>query len=193
MLKTIKNNKKQPVAYYFTSCLNAIQLKSAIKEVVHEMNSAGLKIVATVCDQSRVNVSAIDSLVGDVKRSYLRKGKEWRHDIFIVDGVSIIPIYDVPHLMKGIRNNLINKDVTYVDFNDDKKRKMVKWEYFQKNYEADKIDGELKVLHRVTEEHVYVDKMNKIKVKIATQLLSHSVAVAANHLTKIGQVDHACC
>lgn len=192
MVKTIKNNNKQPVAYYFTNCLNAIQLKSAIKEVVHEINSAGLKILATVCDQSRVNVSAIDSLMGDAKRSYLRKGKEWRHDIFIVDGVSIIPIFDVPHLIKGIRNNLLNKDVTYVDFNDEDKEKIVKWEYFQNIYEADKIDGELKILHRLTEEHVYVEKMNKMKVKIATQLLSHSVAVAANHLTRTGQVDPAC-
>lgn len=41
-----------------------------------------------------------------------------RHNIdlrngFLIDGREIIPIYDPPHLLKGIRNNLLQKDVIF--------------------------------------------------------------------------------
>lgn len=192
MVRGIKKNYKQPVAYYFTQNLNKMDLKQCIKEVVHHVKSTGLKVVATVCDQSTVNVGAIESLIKDTKENYIKKGQQWRDNIFMVDKMKIIPIYDVPHLIKGIRNNLITKDLKYVDFNDENKEKILKWEYFQQLYEADKSQGELKYLLKLTEEHVNPEKINKMKVKTATQLFSHSVAVTANHLTSLGELDPAC-
>lgn len=46
-----------------------------------------------------------------------------------------VPLFDVPHLIKGIRNNLITKELLYKS-NDIEK--VVKWEYYQKVYAADK-------------------------------------------------------
>ena len=103
MIKGLKQNFKQPVAYYFTSGLQKIELKSLIKSVVSEVQKSGLIILNTVCDQSPINVSTITELVSDSKQSFLRLGKEWRHDIFSLNGQEIIPLYDVPHLIKGIR------------------------------------------------------------------------------------------
>lgn len=111
---------------------------------------------------------------------------------YIIEHFKIIPLYDVPHLIKGLRNNLITKDLKYVDIQDENKEKTLKWEYFQKLYEADKSQGELKYLLKLSEEHVNPEKNTKMKVKTATQLFSHSVAVTANHLTAIGQLDPDC-
>lgn len=192
MVKGIKKNYKQPVAYYFTQNLNKVLLKTCIKEVVRHVHASGLTILCSVCDQSAVNVGAIDSLVRDTKEIYLKKGKAWRDDMFTVDNKTIIPLYDVPHLLKGIRNNLLTKDLKYVDFEDDNKEKVLKWEYFQQLYEADKSYGELKYLQKITEEHVNPEKINKMKVKTAAQIFSHSVAVSAEHLAASGKLDPVC-
>ncbi|CAH2086827.1 unnamed protein product [Euphydryas editha] len=180
MVKGVKENYKQPIAYYFTNSLNKIQLKNIIKSIVKHAQEAGLVILNTVCDQSTVNVGAITELIKESRALFIKDNKEWRHDLIYLNGKSIIPIYDVPHLIKGIRNNLLNKDMLYSIENEEK---LVKWEYFQKVYEADKSLGELRLLNKLTEEHINPEKINKMKVKTATQIFSHTVAVATEHLT----------
>lgn len=189
MVKSIKNNYKQPVAYYFTTKLNKMELKTVIKEVIINCQNAGLIIINTVCDQSTVNVSAITELVNETKALYLRNGKEWRHDVIHVNKRNIIPIYDTPHLIKGIRNNLLTKDMVYEVNNE---QQIVKWEYYQKLYAADMSFDELRLLDKITEEHINPEKINKMRVKSATQIFSHSVAVAAEHLTARGNVPIEC-
>lgn len=189
MIKGLKQNFKQPVAYYFTNGLQKIELKKLIKCVVSELQKSGLIIINSVCDQSSVNVSTITELVNDTRASYLRLGKEWRHDFFSINGQNIIPLYDVPHLIKGIRNNLLNKDMVYTSNNENK---MVKWEYYQQVYTADKTYGELRLLNKITEEHIVPEKINKMKVKSATQIFSHSVAVVTEHLVARGDLSIDC-
>lgn len=89
-------------------------MKNCIKEVVKQVQDTGLTIVATICDQSTVNVGAIESLIDDTKSIYLKKGRAWRNDIILLGKQMIIPLFDTPHIIKGIRNNLLTKDLTYV-------------------------------------------------------------------------------
>lgn len=189
MVKGVKQNFKQPIAYYFTSCLKKTELKNIIKTVIRHAQDSGLIIINTVCDQSTVNVSAINELIDETKASYLRKGVEWRYDCFSIKGRKIIPLFDTPHLIKGIRNNLLTKDLVYTTKN---KEKLVKWEYYQKVYGADKSYGDLKLLHKITEEHIDPEKINKMRVKTATQIFSHSVAVVTDHLTARGDLPEEC-
>lgn len=81
----------------------------------------------TVCDQCPVNVGAVTEMVNETKALYLRLGKEWRHEVMQIKGHCVVPLYDVPHLMKGIRNNLLTKDLLYTHKNE---RKTVKWDYY---------------------------------------------------------------
>ncbi|RVE41218.1 hypothetical protein evm_014131, partial [Chilo suppressalis] len=189
MVKGIKRNFKQPLAYYYTNSLQKNELKNIIKDMISHIMQTGLIVVNTVCDQSTVNVGAITELINETKALFLRKNKEWRHEIFRVCGKNIIPLYDTPHLIKGLRNNLITKDLTYTS-NDAKKR--IKWEYYQMVYAADKSLGELRLLHKITEEHIVPEKINKMRVKLATQLFSHSVAVVTEHLTTRGDLPEEC-
>lgn len=189
MVKGIKRNFKQPIAYFFTNCLSKQELKNLITSVVQKALESGLIITNTVCDQSSVNVGAINELVEETKATYLRNQKEWRHDMFRIKGQNIIPLYDTPHLIKGIRNNLLTKDLTYTT---DGKKKIVKWDYFEMVYNTDKSYGELRLLNKLTEEHVNREKISKMRVKSATQLFSHSVAVATEHLTARGDLPEEC-
>ncbi|XP_072947212.1 uncharacterized protein [Epargyreus clarus] len=189
MVKGIKNNFKQPVAYYFTNRLGKVELKATIKTVVKHIFDCGLIVINTVCDQSPVNVSAVTELINDSKAAYMRLEKRWCYDLIFLNGHNIIPLFDAPHLIKGIRNNLINKDMVYTIKNE---RKTVKWVYFQMVYAADKSCGELRLLHKLSEEHVNPQKINKMRVKTATQLFSHSVAVVTDHLTARGDLPQEC-
>lgn len=189
MVKGIKQNFKQPIAFYYTTGLNKVELKNIIIDVIKHAQRSGLKIINTVCDQCTVNVGAITGLINVTKAKYLRQQKEWRYDHFVIHGKIIIPIFDVPHLIKGIRNNLITKDLVYKSNNT---VKTVKWEYFQKVYAADKSYGELRLLDKLTEEHINPDKINKMRVKSATQIFSHSVAVATEHLSARGDLPNDC-
>lgn len=142
-----------------------------------------MRILFTVCHESTVNVGAIYSLVSDTKEGFHRKGMEWRHDMFLVNKKEVLSLFDVPHLLKRIRNNLLNQDIHYVDIKDGNKIKIVTFKYFKMIYEADQSFGELRILHSITEEHVTKDKIRKMEVELAAQLFSHSMAVAIEHLS----------
>lgn len=191
MVKGLKRKFKQPVAYYFTNSLNKAELKALTIKVIKYVQGTGLNILCTVCDQSTVNVSVINEIVEDTRKKFIKEKREWRHETMEVGKSKIIPLFDVPHLLKGVRNNLLTKDMKYFDF-EEKVEKTVKWEYYQKIYEADKSYGELKICHNVTDEHIYVEKMKKMKVKDAAQIFSHSVAVAAEHLSARGDIPNEC-
>ncbi|CAH0726212.1 unnamed protein product, partial [Brenthis ino] len=189
MVKGVISNFKQPVAYYFTNSLNKITLKNIIKSVIEHTLETGLIITSTVCDQSPVNVGAITELINETRASYFWRNKNWNKDMFRVKNQNIIPLYDTPHLIKGIRNNIITKDLIYTI---DGQEKIIKWEYFQLVYNADKSYKELRLLNKLTEAHVIPEKINKMRVKSATQLFSHSVAVVTEHLTARGDLPNEC-
>lgn len=189
MVKGVKKNFKQPVAYYFTQRLSTPRLKEILKEVAAEVLATGLKIVATVCDQGSPNTSCVNNLILEAKTSYFSEGKEWKNDVILINDQEIIPLFDVPHLIKGIRNNLLNKDVIYSDKNGTKN---VKWEYFQQIFAADKAHGELRLLPKITREHVDPTKIKKMRVKHAVQVLSHSMAVATDNLVARGDLPQEC-
>ena len=68
----------------------------------------------------------------------------------------------------------------------------MKWDYFIQIYEADKSYGEVTCLLRVTDEHVYIDKIRKMEVKPAAQIFSQTVATTAVHLVARGQIPKEC-
>lgn len=66
MLRGITRKWKQPIAYFFTSgAMNSNDLKRNIEEIIKEVHAIGLRIVATVCDQHPVNVTAVNKLYED--------------------------------------------------------------------------------------------------------------------------------
>lgn len=89
-------------------------------------------------------------MVEDTRRKYLREAKEWKNEIILIGKTKIIPLFDVPYLCIGVRNNLLTKDLKYYDF-EKKCEKIVKWEYYIQTYEAYKLYREVKCLLRVTD------------------------------------------
>jgi len=177
MLRGIKKKWKQPIAYYFHKGTTKTKyLSQCIKDVVKAINSTGLQIVATVCDQGSTNVSAISLLKKDTLLYCQQNHLENQYEGFIIEGREILPIFDPPHLLKCIRNNLLSKDVIF-KWKSDLPEKAA-WCHIIDLYKHDK-DNEiydLRALPKITENHVIPDRIKKMKVVFASQVFSHRMA-----------------
>lgn len=180
MLKSIKAKFKQPICFTFCqSCTKKDDLKYLIKLIIREIHKTGLKIIATICDQSQTNVSAIKSLREDTRGEYLRKGNDYNSFAFEIDGKKIFPLFDTPHLLKGVRNNLLKKDAYYIK---NGVEKVAKWAHIVMLYNADVGEDEIRLVNKLTDYHVIENKIPKMKVKYAAQVFSQRVSSAIGFL-----------
>jgi hypothetical protein len=93
---------------------------------------------------------------------------------------SLITIYDPPHLLKGIRNNLLTKDleINYATDRPEKDRQYATWLHIDKAYEIDVHECTInRAMPKLTDQHIKVDKIRKMKVKNAAQIFSRSVSL----------------
>lgn len=148
-------------------------LARQIKQVVKELQ-VGLIVVASVCDQGTNNRHAIKLLLNETRGIYLG-GMEPKENVIFINGQEIIPLHDPPHLLKGIRNNLLPKKLIY------KKKegniKVAKWLHLKMLYDENPGYKCIRLIPKLTEFHVNPEKLNKMKVKLASQIFSRTVAI----------------
>lgn len=98
---------------------------------------------------------------------------ENRYQGYLIDNEKIIHLYDFPHLMKGIRNNLLNKNLC---FEVNGVKKVASWSHIVHLYKADQKQGNYySQFQKLTDEHVLPDDKIKKLVKNCTQVFSHTV------------------
>ncbi|KAK9736436.1 Transposase protein [Popillia japonica] len=176
MIRGLFKKWKQPISYMFTkSPMKTEDLSRCLKLSIKALHEAGLTVIATICDQGSTNQSTINKLIEETRQNKIREGIEWRNHSFIVNNKEIIAIYDPPHLLKGIRNNLLTKDLIWKQ---DKKVVTAKWSDIEKAYLIDAASGDIRALPRITERHVNPQKLKKMKVSYCTQVFSQSMAAA---------------
>lgn len=186
MLRGVAKKWKQPIYYQFVrGAVKANEIMKTVKEIIKAVSQAGLIVLGTICDQGANNVSAINQLIEETKRSYLRKGEILYDHVFEVDNKKIIPLYDPPHLLKGLRNNLLKKDISFIT---NGTRKIARWNDIEKAWLLDNLSGELRSMPKLTEFHVNKQKVKKMKVSVATQIFSHSVASTINLMARSGEL-----
>ncbi|XP_071640307.1 uncharacterized protein [Temnothorax longispinosus] len=156
MARGIWTGWKIPLSYNFCkSQTKSPQLLRCIKKIVNELTQAGLTIVATVCDQGGPNMTVIKKLLDDSRSKCIQTGQEYRGTIELF-GQNIVPIYDPPHFLKGIRNNLLYKNLEInVTNSETNERQFATWDVIELAY---KMDINTNTLNRqmptLTDEHV---------------------------------------
>ena len=88
----------------------------------------------------------------------------------MVNGKEVVPMYDVPHLLKGLRNNLLQYDAK---FERNGEHYVASWDDLLTIYELDAGDSETRALNTLTDAHIIKDKVKKTKVKCAAKVFSH--------------------
>ena len=93
----------------------------------------------------------------------------------LINDVEIVPLYDPPHMLKYVRNNLLTKDLEF-DFEENtskENRKFARWDHVVKAYEVDLYAPRLsRMVPDLTDEHIYPDKIKKMSVKLMMQVFS---------------------
>lgn len=74
-----------------------------------------------------------------------------------IGGVNLSVIYDPSHLIKGLRNNFLTKNIVLDG-------KMSKWQDIVDVYETDCQHAEARLLHKLNDQCVIPDKIKKMKV-----------------------------
>lgn len=186
MARGIHRKWKQPIAYYFNEGgMKADRLVSVFKEVISKCQSIGLLVRTTVCDQGAPNVKAIKYLLQETEEKK-RKGQENKYFGFIVGGQEIIPLYDVPHLLKGIRNNFFQSQRCNFKW-DTAQVETASWEHIRILYELEDPNSDYKLVNKLTEAHVH--NLKKMKVSVAAQTLSARVAAGLRSLARLGMIN----
>jgi len=110
-------------------------------KVIQKVHETGLRIVATICDQGKSNEGAIKLLKNETREHYLKNHTEevYREEFYEVPlengyRLKIVHLFDVPHLLKCTRNNLITKNLHF-EINGIKR--VAKWEHLQQLYNVD--------------------------------------------------------
>lgn len=162
------------VLCYFLSGTGVKQenLSGLIQSTIQNAMICGLKPQATVCDQGASNRSALSKL--GVKRD---------EPYFHINGQKIFAIYDVPHLFKSMRNNLLNG---YYDLNG----KKITIDDARATYQLDINNATgSRSLPKITETHMYPGTFDKMKCKLALQLFSKTFAMAIQTAAVTGQLQ----
>lgn len=174
MIRGLIRNYKQPVAYTFSQAsTKGPELAKQLKAVIRVLQDAGLIVVATVCDQGTNNANCIKYLLQETRGIFLRREEQPKDHIILINDQEIIPIYDPPHMMKCIRNNLISKNLKYIK---DGNIRTAKWEHINALHKENPGYRGIRLLPKLTDSHCDPSKIPRMKVKYATQLFSQTVA-----------------
>ncbi|KAB0793229.1 hypothetical protein PPYR_12849 [Photinus pyralis] len=185
MLKGIHRKWKQPICFcYCEFTMKTPDLVVMIKVLLSHIFQCGLTVVATVSDQGATNAAAIKQLLKETNENCVKSNIENKFLGYIIDNKEIVHIFDCPHLLKGIRNVLLTKDLI---FTHDGKKKVASWKHIISTYKLDKLDGRFSTFTKLTDEHVFPEKIRKMKVKHCAQVFSFTVAVAIRNKAKYSQ------
>ena len=99
---------------------------------------------------------------------------------FEIDNVKVFCLWDPPHLIKNIRNNWRNRSFQ-LDGDE------ITWAILEDLYAYDSRQ-EIRMCCRLTKKHVCLPPFASMRVRLAIQVLSHSVAVGIKTLAQIKQL-----
>jgi len=93
----------------------------------------------------------------------------------------IFLIYDVPHLLKSVRNNLLNGDIKL-------KNKIITLRDIKDTFNIDIISNKARSMPKITSTHLQPNAWQKMSVKLATQIFSKSVSAAIHTCIQTGEL-----
>jgi len=161
MVRGISTRWKQPVGHFFTgTSVNADVLKAMVLTLLTKLEAIGLRVAAIVCDQEtnhRICLAGLGATAAKPKFT-----TENGNDVYVM--------YDPPHLMKNVRNNMLRYDIIIGS-------DVISFDYISKLFDLEQASV-LRFVPKLTKTHIEPNAFKRMNVKLATQVLSHSVASA---------------
>lgn len=172
MVKGIAKKWKQIVGYFlYGTSIKPDVLKRMITDCISKLQDTGLIPKVIICDQDTCNRSVF-SKFGITPQS--------PNIIHNNEPVFFFFMYDTPHLLKSVRNNLIRHDVVI-------NGQSVSWRYIEEFYAKDK-QMSIRLAPKLTDKHIYCNNYDKMKVNLASQVFSRSVAAGIHTHATLGSM-----
>ena len=172
MVKGLATKWKQPVGYFFSSGpMKAATLSILLLQCLGKMKQIGLEVKVVICDQGSNNMQLLRQLGVTVEKPY-----------FMYNSTKVYAMPDPPHLLKNIRNNL--KTSGYSVGDDE-----IYWGCIEEFYSIE-TSQELRCAPKLRDRHILLPPFSKMKVKLAAQVLSHSVAAGMKFYIQKGLLQH---
>nr|CAH7745521.1 unnamed protein product [Callosobruchus chinensis] len=159
---------KLPFCYYLSKgTVKGEILEKIIANIIMKLHQINLSPCVIVADQGPNN-----------RNAFKRLGATKENPVVMINEKEIFLMFDTPHLLKSLRNNLMNKKVDIID---------------------DKRSSMGRSMVKITHKHVNPNAFEKMKVRYAVQVFSNSVcaaimtAVATNELNSRTAIHTAQC
>lgn len=174
MISGLRSKWRHGVGYFMTeNGLKGGTIKDNLIKCIGLMQKIGLRILAITADQGSNFCKALAQLGISIKRPF-----------FMVNNEKVFVLHDPPHLWKSTRNCLINNDILTSDG-------LVSWKHFENLFQIESSKS-LRMCPKLREAHINLPKFGgKMKVNLATQLLSHSVSTALNSLISMKELPES--
>jgi len=166
MARGIASKWKQPIFVGFDIKMT----KSLLFDIIHNLNDIGFKVICCVSDCGGGNVGLWKQLE-----------ITFENPVFVTpSGQRIVHVPDAPHLLKLTRNWLIDTGFTLNEL-----------EINKKPLEAliSKVTSEVSVCYKLTKEHLTCEGPQRQRVKLATQIFSHTTATALRYYKPIENIQ----
>lgn len=158
-----------PIAHYFITALCAEEKAILLTSILKTLSDIGVKVLTITADGLSSNAAAVDILGASFEKDNIKpyfKNPYGESNVYY--------FFDAPHMLKLVRNSW--GDVK--TFRDKNGRK-IEWKFIERLYRSTSNDM---TSHKLTKKHIEWRSM-KMKVYLATQTLSNSVAESIEKLS----------
>ena len=149
-------------------------MKTKLFQVIDKIKSIGLEIVAVISDLG----SNFQSFITELG---ITEVQPW----FVHNGDKIFYINDPPHIIKAIRNNLLKYNFHFL-------YKVASWSDLEEVFNHDSTLS-IRLCPKLTHRHLHPNGFQKMKVKYATQALSHTASAAIEIYVSLGRLPSSAC
>ena len=172
MLVGLKSRWKCPVGYFMIDKTNADTQSSLIKDCLSMAADRGLRIWSVTCDGTTTNIKTLKNLGCVYDVTYDKFTVKFKHP---TRDYHVYGTLDACHMLKNARNCL--GDLGFIK---NSSGGVIKWDYIKALHDLQQKEG-FNLANRLNSTHIQW-KNHKMKVKLAAQTLSSSVADALDFL-----------
>ena len=169
MVVAIDDSWKIPVAYFLIDGLTGEERANIIKECLLRLHAIGARVLSLTCDGPSCHFAMLRALGANM--DVLNMKPSFPHPADPSD--KIHAVLDVCHMLKLIRNTLADRSTLQTPTG------KISWKFLQELNKLQEAQG-LRLGNKLKMAHIRWEKL-KMKVKLATQVFSSSVADALEY------------
>lgn len=181
MINGVSRSFNLPIAFFFIDTLNASERKHLLLEIITALTELNVRLISVTFDGLSTNIPMCVELGACFQEKNFQP-----HFYNHITRDKIYVILDPSHMQKLVRNTLASEKILY-----DESNAKVEWKYFEL-LEKFRTEQGLTLTHKLNKKHIQWDR-NKMKVSLAVETLSDSVADSMEFLMKNGYEEFAEC